>query len=72
MPVPRRHVSLLANDADGTLVTPNKSHKRQERTITNCQRCGCNLAHDQTQHYCSPCQITQHGTPPKILEFLEG
>lgn len=71
MPVPRRNVSLLAN-TDGTFVMATKNHKRQPRTVTNCQRCGCILARDQLDPYCSPCQITQHGVPDPIIEYLEA
>lgn len=73
MPTPRRHLMYLANDADGTVVTPPKSHHRQPRpdSIERCGRCGCRLARDQKEHYCSPCQRVQNDVPSIVSVFLE-
>lgn len=72
MPVPRRHVSLLVNSAANTLIPVYREAARPRvATIKRCQRCQCQLAADQTNHFCSPCARKLNDTPDWVGDLLE-
>lgn len=71
MPVPRRPITLLVQDAVGTLPTYRK--QRPAMVVERrCGRCDCLLAADQRESWCSPCQSKTNGTPWLVGEYLSS